>query len=189
MHTALLLIDIQRDYFNGGRMELENPEGAVQKASALLGFFRKNKKPCIHIQHISQRPDATFFLPGDSGTDIHSAVSPLEGESVIRKHYPNSFRETNLLQLLQDVRAERVVIGGMMTHMCVDATVRAAVDLGFKAIVVSDACATRTLQHGMVPVPAMLVHAAFLAALKTYGNVMTLEETLSALECEGVGNR
>jgi len=81
---------------------------------------------------------------------------------------------------------ERVVITGMMTHMCVDATARAASDLGFEVIVAEDACATRDLKYGDTVIPADLVHKSFLAALKSYGRVMKSEEIIALLAAEMV---
>jgi nicotinamidase-related amidase len=184
MKTALLLIDIQKDYFPGGKMELVKPLEAAQKANMLLQCFRDRKQKTVHIQHVSLKPDATVFIPGDSGTDIHDSVAHFEGEPLVLKHYPNSFRETNLLELLKGWGIKRVIITGMMTHMCVDATARAAADFGFQVIIVEDACATRDLKYGETVIPAEHVHKAFLAALKSYGQVMTSEQTLVHLAAE-----
>ena len=126
MKTALLVIDIQKDYFPEGKFPLVEPLAAAQKAYMLLQCFREHGGRHVHIQHISLKPDATFFIKGDSGSDIHDAVTHFEGEPIVYKHYPNSFRETNLLEILREWGVERVVISGMMTHMCVDATARAA---------------------------------------------------------------
>jgi len=184
MKTALLLIDIQKDYFSGGKMELVNPLEAGQKAYQLLQCFREHGGLHIHIQHESIRPGATFFLPGSEGMDIHDCVAHFEGEPIIYKHFPNAFRETKLYEILKDWDVERVVICGMMTHMCVDATARAAADLGFQVIVAADACATRNLSYGDTAIPADHVHKAFLAALKSYGQVATVEEILTQLAAE-----
>ncbi len=184
MNTALLLIDIQKDYFPGGKMELVEPLAAAKRAYMLLQCFREHGGHHVHIQHVSLKPDAAFFISGDRGTDIHDAAAHFEGEPIVQKHYPNSFRETNLLELLNDWGIERVVICGMMTHMCVDATVRAAADFGFKVIVAEDACATRDLRHGDTSIPADHVHKAFLAAFKSYGQVMTAERILTQLAGE-----
>jgi nicotinamidase-related amidase len=186
MKTALLLIDIQNDYFPGGKMELEGPVEAAKNANELLQCFRDHSMPTVHIQHVSLKPDATFFIPGDRGTDINDITTHYEGEPLVQKHYPNSFRETNLLDLLKDWEIERVIITGMMTHMCVDATARAAADFGFKAIVAEDACATRALTYGGTIIPAEHVHKAFLAALKSYGQVMPVEQVLARLAAEQV---
>jgi len=181
MKTALIIIDIQNDYFPGGKMELVNPLEAAKNAYMLLQCFREHGGHHVHIQHISLKPDATFFIKGDRGTDIHDSVAHFEGEPIVYKHFPNSFRETNLLDLLNDWGIERLVVTGMMTHMCVDATARAAGDFGFKVIVAEDACAARDLNYGDTLIPAEHVHKAFLAALKSYGQVMKSEEILALL--------
>lgn len=184
MKTALLLIDIQKDYFPGGKMELVNPLDAAKKAYSILQCFREHGGHHVHIQHVSLKPDATFFISGDRGTDIHDSVAHFEGEPLVQKHYPNSFRGTNLLELLKGWEVERVIITGMMTHMCVDATTRAAADFGFQVIVVEDACATRDLKYGETVIPAEHIHKAFLAALKSYGQVMTSEQVITILAAE-----
>jgi nicotinamidase-related amidase len=184
MKTALLIIDIQKDYFPGGKHPLVNPLDAAKNAYLLLQCFREHGGHHVHIQHISKKPDATFFISGDRGTDIHDSVAHFEGEPIVYKHEPNSFLNTDLLELLKSWGIERVVICGMMTHMCVDATARAASDLGFQVIIAEDACATRDLKYGDTTIPAEQVHKAFLAALKSYGKVMKSEEILALLAAE-----
>jgi len=184
LKTALLIIDIQNDYFPGGKNLLVNPLEAAKKAYMILQCFREHGGNHVHIQHISKSPTATFFIPGERGTDIHDSVAHFEGEPIVYKHYPNSFRETNLLDLLKGWGIERVVVTGMMTHMCVDATARAAADFGFQVIVAEDACATKDLTFGDTTVPAEHVHKAFLAALKSYGQVMTSEQVIALLAGE-----
>jgi nicotinamidase-related amidase len=182
MTTALILIDIQNDYFPGGKGELENPIPAARQAFKLLDFFRRLKWPTVHIQHVATRPGATTFLPDTEGVKIHASIAPLAGETIIVKHFPNSFRETNLLEHLKGRGIDRLVLCGMMTHMCVDASVRAAVDFGFPVLLAADACATRALTYGEVKIPAQFVHAAFLAALKSYAQVLKTGEILKLLE-------
>lgn len=162
---TLLIIDIQNDYFTGGRMALPGAEAACAVASGVLARFRAAGLPVVHIQHQSMRPGSTFFLPGTEGMAIHSGVAPLPGEAVVLKHFPNSFRETDLLEVLRGLGTTSLTICGMMTNMCVDAGVRAAADLGFPCQVVADGCAARDLAFGGVSVPAAQVNAAFLAAL------------------------
>lgn len=182
MNTALLLIDIQNDYFPGGAMELTGSDAAGVRAAELLAAFRGKGLPMVHVQHLSTRPGATFFIPGTPGVEIHPSVAPREGELVIRKNFPNSFRDTPLLQHLRDHRISRLVIGGMMTHMCVDSTVRAAADLGFECLLAHDACATRSLSFGGVAVPAEGVHHAFIAALNgLFARVQSVDELCAEL--------
>ncbi|HBA85973.1 MAG TPA: cysteine hydrolase [Verrucomicrobia bacterium] len=183
MKSGLLLIDIQNDYFTGGAMPLEGMETSALNAAALLQRFRDHHRPIYHIQHMAVRPGASFFLPETRGMEIHSCVMPLPPEQVFIKHYPNSFRETMLAECLGDDSIEHLVIGGAMSHMCVDATVRAAFDMGFKCTVVEDACATRDLEFNGQKVAAQSVHAAFMAALATpYAEVLSIKQYVHRYE-------
>ena len=165
MKPALILVDIQNDYFPGGKMELFGMETAAQKAQMILNQFRTQRLPIFHIQHISIQPGATFFLPDTKGVETHPSVAPQEGERIIQKHFPNAFRDTPLLNELKKLKIETLVICGSMSHMCIDTTVRAAFDLGFSCTVISDACATRSLAFGDITTEAPQVHAAYMAAL------------------------
>jgi nicotinamidase-related amidase len=181
MATALLLIDIQNDYFPGGAMELVGSVEAGKQAGLLLEKFRNDSLPVIHVQHVSARPGATFFLPGSQGVEINGAVAPLPGELVLRKNYPNSFRETQLLDHLRRLDVDRLVIAGMMTHMCVDTTTRAAADLGFQCLLAHDACATRDLSFGGSTVAAAQVQLSYLAALNgSFAQVLSVAELCAA---------
>lgn len=181
--ASLILIDLQNDYFAGGNMELVHIKRAALNAQQLLEKFRSRNLPIIHIQHISARPGATFFLPDTKGVEINEMVFPEKGELVVKKNYPNSFRETNFLEILQDIEKDTVVICGAMSHMCVDATTRAAFDYGFSCVVVEDACATRDLVFKGKTIKASDVHASFMAALSVpYAQVLTTGETLKQLE-------
>jgi nicotinamidase-related amidase len=180
MDTALLLIDIQNDYFPGGNMELSGSVEASLRAREVLDLFRKKAMPVIHVRHLSVRPGATFFVPGTPGAEIHENVAPLSTETVIEKNYPNSFRATPLRAILEKEAITRLVIAGMMTHMCVDATTRAAFDCGFACTLVHDACATRQLAFGGETVPAAHVQSAFLAALNgLYARIVSAGEFIS----------
>lgn len=179
MNTALLLIDIQNDYFPNGRMLLDKSLEACQKAVEALHVYRSKQLPVIHVQHVSTRPDAVHFLPCTKGVEFHPDVAPAKNETIIKKHYPNSFKDTNLLNHLSKNHINHLVIAGMMTHMCIDATVRAAYDLGFSCTVLHDACATKNLEFNSMVIPAQSVHNAFLAALQPlYARVISTKEYL-----------
>ncbi len=165
MPRALVIIDIQNDYFPGGAHPLPGSAAAAVAARRVLDGFRAAGEPVIHIQHVWDAPGAPFMRPGTSGVDIHPDVAPLEGERVIRKDAPNAFLRTPLELELREREIDALVMCGMMTSMCLDASVRAAADLGFKVTVVQDACAAPELGFGGVDVPAASVNAAFLAAL------------------------
>ncbi len=182
MDTALLLIDIQNDYFPGGKMELVGAEQAGENAGKLLSACRDSSVPVIHIQHFSLRPGSTFFIPDTPGVDIHSSVTPLPEEIVLRKHYPNSFRGTELEMVLKEKDINRLIVAGMMTHICVDTTVRAAFDLGFDCTLIHDACATRDLVWNDQTVSAQQVQSAYMAALgSVFSKVLNTAEMVKKI--------
>jgi len=173
MNTALLIIDVQNDYFENGAMSLIGSDNASENIKLLLNKFRTENQPVLHIQHIATSPGATFFIPNTIGAEIHANVKPLDDEKVIIKHYPNSFRETDLLDHLKSLDITNLVICGMMTHMCIDATTRAAKDLGFNCTLIADACATKDLEINGTIVTAENIHKSFLAALNYYYSTVT----------------
>lgn len=178
MSTALIIIDIQNDYFPNGKMELSNSVKAANNAGEILNWFRKyNKDNIFHIQHISSNKDKGFFLPNTEGVKINKAVFPKEKENIIIKHTPNSFFNTVLESKLKESGVTKLVIAGMMTHMCIDATVRAAMELGFESTLIEDACTTKDLAFHDKIVPAEQVHYAFISALNgIYANVVSTKD-------------
>lgn len=190
MNTALILVDIQQDYFPQGRMELVGSVEASREAKILLSYFRKENLPVVHVQHIFTRKDATFFLPGTEGINFQENVLPADAETVIVKHFPNSFRDTNLQEYLESRQAGELMICGMMSHMCIDATVRAAFDKGYSCFVAHNACATKNLNFGGIDIPAKHVHGAYMAALAAvYAQVLSVEEIIAILKERRTGNR
>ncbi|RQO40382.1 cysteine hydrolase [Chryseobacterium sp. KBW03] len=170
-NTALLIIDVQNDYFQGGKMTLEKAEQAGENSKKILEYFRENNLPVIHIQHISTNDGATFFLPDTDGAKINHLVLPMNDEKVIVKHFPNSFRETDLLHYLQSKKIKNLVITGMMTDVCVEATTRAAFDFGFGNTIIGDATATRNRELNGEVVKAADIQRSFLAGISALGNL------------------
>ena len=180
--TALLVIDVQNDYFPGGKMELEHVTAAAAHVRQALDRFRKAGWPVFHTQHFIARPGATFLIPGTDGVEINHLVVPEASEQVIQKNFPNAFRATDLQARFDAAGIRTLAIAGMMTHMCVDASVRQAFDLGYACTVLSDACATRKQFFEDLEIPAAQVHGAFLAALRgVYAQVMPTEDFLKTL--------
>lgn len=182
MDRALLVIDIQNDYFPGGNCELAGSLKAAENARKLIDAFRSRGSHVIYIQHLSLRPGATYLLPETLGASIHESVIPNAGEIVFQKNYPNSFRNTQLLEYLSERQLRQLYICGMMTHMCIDSTTRAACDLEFNCTVAHDACATKALTFGERTVPAESVHWSILSALNgMFAKVQSTDEIISAL--------
>lgn len=181
--TGLLIIDLQADYFPGGSMLLDGADAAAARAGEALAAFRAKRWPVFHVKHLSVRPGATFFVPGTAGVEIHAAVAPAAGEPVIEKNFPNAFRGTALKTRLQDAGIGHLVVAGMMTHMCVDASVRAAFDDGYRVTLLADACATRAQSWGGETVASAQVQTAFLAALgSVYATIRNTADCIPTLQ-------
>lgn len=162
---ALLIIDVQNFYFPGGRSELVDPVPAAGKAAVAATHARSQGQPVIYIQHKSS-----------AGMEINNIVKPQPGEEIFVKTEVNSFLNTGLEDHLKKLEVDTLVICGMQTHMCVEAAVRAAHDLGYNVILLHDACATRNLKYGDREVAAADVHVSTLATLKSYGSVISVAE-------------
>jgi len=177
--TALVIVDIQQFYFEGGLVPLTGSLEAAAQARKVVDGFRARALPVIHVRHVPKSVAIVDGEPADPQYRIRPEVQPAAGEKVISKRFANSFRDTDLLDTLRQKGITRIVIVGMQTHMCVEAASRAATDLGFDVVVVHDACATRPLEFEGRTVPADMVHAGALAAIKgTYGRVISVAELL-----------
>jgi nicotinamidase-related amidase len=177
---AILVVDIQNEYFPQGKLPLAGIEQATTNAAKIIAAARQKGDMVVNIRHEMPIPDAPIFTPGSDGVQFHPDVLPADGEAVVVKHFPNSFRNTGLKEMLDAKGIEEVVVIGAMSHMCVDATVRAANDFGYRTTTIHDACATRDLEFGGTTVPATQVHAALMAALAfMYGEVVNTAAWLS----------
>ncbi len=177
--TALILIDIQNDYFPGGAWEVHDMTQAAANAAMLLRAARDKGQMILHIRHEIPRENAPFFQPGSQGAEINATVTPQDGEEVILKNFPNAFRETPLQERLQQAGVTDLILCGAMSQMCIDTTTRAAADLGYTVALAHDACAARALRFGDTEVPAPLVHAAYMAALDgAFARVIATETIL-----------
>ncbi len=177
---ALIIVDIQNDYFTGGKWTLHNIESVAANSAEILNSFRKREKPVFHVQHINETKTAPFFVEGSNGADIHPSAAPLDDEPLFVKSTVNPFASTNLLEALKQQSIEEVVIVGAMSHMCIDATARSAVDYGFKTVVIEDASASKDVEFNGQVVPAEQVHNAFMAPLAfAYADVTTTNAFLN----------
>ena len=179
-YTALVLIDIQNDYFKAGRWPVEKMSEISANAARLLEHARSKHHTVIHIRHESPLADAPFFRPGTQGAEIHSSVSPENNEPVILKHRPNSFLDTDLRQQLDDKGIKNMVICGAMSQMCIDSTTRAAVDFGYEVTVIENACGAKEQTFNGQELTAAQVHAAFMAPLAmSFARVISCDTFLS----------
>lgn len=178
---ALIVVDIQNDYFPGGKWILDGVDAAADNAARIIEAARQSGDLVVHIRHETLAEDAPFFVPGTDGSQLHAKANNRVDETVIVKHFMNPYRETPLKTLLDSHGIENVVVVGNMSHMCIDAVTRASDDFGFKVTVIHDACATHDLEFNGTKVPASQVHAAFMAAMQFgYANVVATETFLAA---------
>ena len=164
---AIVTIDIQLDYFPGGRFPLFKARSALRNSTRVLAAGRSLGLPIYHVKHEGLNPKGSFLVAGSPGVELHPdlGIPTGGGEKVIVKHEPDSFQGTELEEALRSAGVERVVWMGMMSWMCVDTTVRSAFARGFEGILVEDACAAGPLRHGLLPVFPWTSHRAFMAAL------------------------
>lgn len=161
--ASLVLIDIQNEYVSGP-IALPEADAAIANAATLLAKARSAGTPIIHVTHRG-RAGGMFDRDAERGA-IVAQLAPLEGEAVVEKELPNAFVRTDLQSRLEATGRKEIILIGMMTHMCVSSTARAALDLGFRTTIDASACATRDLPDGLGGViPARTVNAVALVEL------------------------
>lgn len=162
--SALVIIDAQGEY-RSGQMALPGIEPALARIADLLGRACAAGTPIFHVAQIGQA--GTLFDPGTERGAILPQAAPVAGEPVIMKRLPNGFAGTELHERLQQAGRNTLIIAGFMTHMCISASARAALDFGYRTTVIADATATRALpaHDGGALVSSETVHRTALAEL------------------------
>jgi len=164
MKKALIVIDLQNDYFEDGNMELQNVNEVLTQTNKLIQFARKKQYKIYFVQHFATKEGAKFFIPNTNGVKLHNDLD-IQNDMIIEKNYPNSFRDTKLQNELEKENINNLIICGAMTHMCIDTTVRAGFDLGYNCELVNDACTTRDLFFEDNIIKAKDVQSSFMSAL------------------------
>ncbi len=180
VRTALILIDYQREYFDG---HLVLPDAAVTagRAAELLQWADRAGIMRIHVHHVAAR-SAFLFAAGSQAVAPLADLAPGADHPVIEKRLPSAFAGTNLQSILAARGITTLILAGWMTHMCVDSTARAALHKDFRVIVASDACTTRDLPaalHGET-LSHLTIHAATLAALADrFADILTCKQVMA----------
>ena len=159
----LLIIDAQREYTDG-LMPLSGVQPAIDALAVLLEKARAAGAPVVHVRH---KGAAKAFNPASSGYEIVAPLTPRAGETIVDKALPNAFAGTDLAKQLSAIGRKNLIVGGFMTHMCVSATVRSAMDNGFMSTIAADTVATRDLPDatGGSTISANVINRITLAAL------------------------
>ncbi len=176
--AALIMIDFQNEYTDGVLKLGPESRLAIETASRVISYARRVGTPVFHVVHHGASGSAAFD-PQTPKVGLIPALSAIREEPIIVKNLPNAFNNTNLHELIRLSGRQQLIFCGFMSHMCVNASVRAALDLGYTSFVISDACATRDLadERGEI-VPAEVMHRASMAALRDRFATVCLADTV-----------
>lgn len=172
---ALIVIDVQNDYFAGGVWALPDAEKALPNIGRLIAGARGRGEPVVFIQHVTP-PGGPVFAEGSAGWQLHPALERRDGDPVFEKRHPSAFQETGLLAYLEGAGIGALDLCGFMTQMCCDTTAREAYSRGYQARLFSDATAARDLELAGETLPAATVHKVSLAALARFAEVIKTAE-------------
>ena len=162
MNRALLVIDVQNEYFTGA-LPITHPAGHLEQVLAAMEAA-EGRVPTVVVQHHFESPDMPFFQKGTPGWELHPEIKDRPRDVLVEKTLPGSFTGTELEPWLRERDIDTVTIAGYMTHMCCDTTARQAVHRGLKVEFLSDATGTLPLSNEAGEVTAEELHRAILCA-------------------------
>lgn len=179
--TALAIID-QQQGLDHPKLGTRNNPDAEMVMLKLLAAWRAAHWPIFHIKHRSTEPDSVFW-PHQPGFEFKAEFLPHENEMVIEKSTPCAILKTGLDKILENQTLQKIVLVGASTNNSIEATARTAGNLGFKVLVVEDACFTfaKADYFGNARTAAE-VHAMSLANLHNeYAQVVSSQDVLTAI--------
>jgi nicotinamidase-related amidase len=184
MKRALLVIDVQNEYFTG-KLPITYPEHSFANILRVIEFANEKRIPVVVIQHTAPQQDAKTFRKDSKEWRLHPQIEALPREVLIEKNLPGSFTDTPLEQWLREREIDTVVIAGYMTQMCCDTTARQALHLGFSVEFLSDATGTLDISNYAGSVTAKELHNAVLVTqAMRFSKVLTVEQWIEAVTTE-----
>lgn len=178
---ALLVIDVQNEYFSG-KLPVTYPPNSLGNIVRAMDAARAFGIPIAVIQHTAPQPDSSVFRRGSREWELLSEIADRDHDMLIQKSLPGSFTGTNLESWLRKLGADTVVIAGYMTQMCCDTTARQAVHLGFDVEFLSDATGTLAFENEAGKVSAEELHRATLVTQQMrFSRVLRADEWLKLL--------
>lgn len=184
MNKALLVIDVQNEYFSG-KLPVTYPKDSFKNILKVIDSANKNKIPVIIIQHSKLEEDAATFKKGNHEHDIHEEVLKRDYDIIIEKNLPGSFTGTELESWLKKNKIETVTICGYMTQMCCDTTARQAMHRDYNVEFLSDATGTLDISNSAGKINAEELHKAILITqAMIFSKVMSTEEWINTITKE-----
>jgi nicotinamidase-related amidase len=169
---ALLVIDVQNDYFPGGAWALPGAERALPNILRLIEGAREREEPVVFIRHVAPE-GSPVFARGSRGGALHEGLGARPADPAFEKAHPSAFQDTGLADWLDEAGIGALDLCGFMTQMCCDTTAREAYARGFKVRLFSDACAARDLVVEGETIPHQVVHGTHLATLARFAKILT----------------
>ena len=184
MKRALLVIDVQNEYFTG-KLPVTYPENSFENIIKVIDFANENSIPVLLIQHTNPGKDAVTFKKGTDEHKIHYEVLKRDHDKIIEKNLPGSYTETELGSWLKENDIDTLVISGYMTQMCCDTTARQAMHMGFNVEFLSDATGTLDIANSAGHIGAEELHKAILITqAMRFSKVMSADKWIKAMEKE-----
>jgi nicotinamidase-related amidase len=181
MKRALLIIDVQNEYFTG-LLPVTHPQGSLENITKAIETAHSNSIPVIVIQHTAPQENSSTFRKGTEGWKLHPKIAGEGYDHIIEKSLPGSFTGTDLEAWLRDRNIDTLVIAGYMTQMCCDTTSRQAVHMGFSVEFLSDATGTLQISNYAGTITAEELHRAILVTqAMRFSKVLTTEEWIESL--------
>ncbi len=179
MQRALLIIDVQGEYFDGG-LRVTHPPSSLERIAQAMEAAERRGVPVVAVRH-NGTPERGLFVPGTPGWQLHAEVARRPAALLLDKWWPDSFFDTGLEAWLRQRGIDGVTIAGYMTQHCCDSTARRAFHLGFGVEFLSDATGTLDLANEAGRVTAEELHRAVLVAQARFGRVLSTAEWIGAL--------
>jgi nicotinamidase-related amidase len=174
MKRALLVIDVQNEYFTG-LLPITHPPAHLDNVLRVMDAARDAGVPVVVVQHTFPQPEMPFFKKGTPGWELHPEVATRPRDHWVEKKLPGSFTGTDLEAWLHQREVDTVTVAGYMTHMCCDTTARQAAHRGFRVEFLSDATGTLPVKNSAGEVSAEELHRSILCAQQ-----MMISEVLDA---------
>lgn len=184
MKRALLVIDVQNEYFTG-KLPISYPQNSLERITRVMDAAEQAKIPIVMVQHSASRPDSATFRRESQAWELHPEVAGRSYDILIEKHLPGSFTNTQLETWLREHEIDSVVVSGYMTQMCCDTTARQAMHLGFGVEFLSDATGTLAFTNNAGKVSAEELHQAVLVTQQAgFSEVLPTEEWIARVRDE-----